>query len=131
MCLSWIGNEVVSEGEMPLEMGRARCEGVYVVGACALGVGFAEIASGFDAELAHDFVAQSFDCWIRSVELIERADFDQDVDDWFGEDTRDRGAPDVIDGDRLMAECGREDGSLGLESLFPMGIMGDDEWNHG
>ncbi len=28
-----------------------------MVGSDALGVGFAEVASGFDAELAHDFVA--------------------------------------------------------------------------
>ena len=88
LCLGWIGDEVISEGEVPLEVRGADGEGVDVVGSGALGVGFAEVAAGFDAKLAHDFIAEGFDGRAGLVEPIERGDFDKDIDDGFGEDIR-------------------------------------------
>lgn len=89
LCLGWVGDEVISEGEVPVQVGRALGKGVDVVGSGALGGGFAEVAAGFDAELTHDLVTEGLHARGRAVKSFKRSDFDQDVDNRFGEDIGD------------------------------------------
>ena len=130
LCLGWVGEKIVSEGEVSDQVRGAYGEGVDVVGSGVLGVGFAEVAAGLNAKLAHDFVAEGFDGRAGFVKPIERGNFDQDVDDGFGKDIGDRGAADVVDGDRLIAESLAKVGLLLGEESFPLWVVWDGDWWH-
>ena len=60
LCLGWVSKQVVSKRKVSEQVGRAGLKGVDMVGSDALRVCFAVVSAGFDPELSHGFVAESF-----------------------------------------------------------------------
>lgn len=121
--------EIVAEIEVPLHRVRIGREGVNMMRADADRRMLPEVASPRNAELAERFVPERVLQGGRRVEFLDRCHDGKHVDHRLRDNTGDRGAADVVQGEKLDTKGKANLRGFVFEEVGPPRIVRDeDDW---
>src|SRR5262245_22496138 len=82
-----------------------------------------EVAPSFDAERSHHLVSEITDSCRACIQHLEVVHHTEHIDDGLGQNSRNGGAPNVMQDDRHIRKSAANGLGLFLESCFPIGTV--------